>query len=1049
TYTLTDNAAPSGTLSYYVSGDTTSETLNVEVVTAITEGSVTVDDVTADNNINENEDDGFVTLSGSASGGDISNGDNVRVIINGNTYNTTLSFGTFSFNVLGSDIIANPGFFVYVDSSNEFGHTGSSSGYKSVGTDNSSTFTVTSVDETTITNSTDGFLIDGITVRISTDVVNNRTIIIDSIEYNLGTNNEIFIKNSDLLLTPGTSYTISPKAGQQDLYGNTADHTIGTLDFNYDRFADNYTEAKAITLGDSITGYVHTGDVDYFVLEVPQKGMFNVSTGGFGGTVSLRSLDDKVISTSFPTLVEEGSYLISLSGTTGSYNLSATMNEEYSQEIDLKATPNVIEDNTFSIFDNPNYMYAEGNILYTNYGNSYNLSDKSGSYLGNNLSDKFVIKDGKKIYVSGQNLYIQSISFSPQNVSADLGTGNEGRSVSVVGNTVYVLVGSTVQRYDISDYSNIIKNTTDISLPTLAAGNTYDEILAYEDGVNVYVYAKDANSDAYLFDITDSANVATLKVFSRYGVNDFAIDNGMLFVTTNVGYIFVYDIYSDASKPRQILRFGTSGSSTAIEAHGGNVYVNENGTIKRYRIDFDFDDTTADNVNVFAYELSKVDINSTISMNKYSDSSGNQDIDIFRVDTEYFGDLSFTTTGVDAADLNITIDDDFDFSSPIINNSVFINNTKNTGNVPAGTYYVKISSSDTDSFDNYNLETTFSKTDTVEDRLLNVSLNKLTPISLGVNTAVTIDGVGDIDLFKIVIPSDGELTLTPATTTLSLVSADVNSSSSYAALSNIASLSPIKAGTYYIKATGSSGSFSTSFTSYSSTDEYLKALDVANVGSVYTANTNSINMDGSFINSARSSGIGRLSSDIFISETNKNYLSQASDGTYIYALYRNTYSLDGTTDITEVGVDKFEYINDSKVVLLSDTTVSGATSVSFEYKLKYENNKLYIRTETNWLEYGTTTSFLDSSYLDFEIYNGTTYAVTDSSVEIIGTSTSNSFSNIKSVAVVDGIVYVGTSDEGIKALDTSTLNLIKEIKNAQNITSLESIGNKLYVLDNT
>ncbi|MCW8838144.1 MAG: Ig-like domain-containing protein, partial [Thiovulaceae bacterium] len=180
TYTLTDNAAPSGTLSYYVSGDTTSETLNVEVVTAITEGSVTVDDVTADNNINENEDDGFVTLSGSASGGDISNGDNVRVIINGNTYNTTLSFGTFSFNVLGSDIIANPGFFVYVDSSNEFGHTGSSSGYKSVGTDNSSTFTVTSVDETTITNSTDGFLIDGITVRISTDVVNNRTIIIDS-----------------------------------------------------------------------------------------------------------------------------------------------------------------------------------------------------------------------------------------------------------------------------------------------------------------------------------------------------------------------------------------------------------------------------------------------------------------------------------------------------------------------------------------------------------------------------------------------------------------------------------------------------------------------------------------------------------------------------------------------------------------------------------------------------------------------------------------------------------------------------------------------------
>ena len=1043
-YSITDNAGTSG--NYYAVGYTTSSSLYVEVVTSGYSGSVYINDVTVDNNINMYEDDGFVTVSGTASGGDILTGDNVYTTINGVPYNTSLSSsGTWSFSVPGSDIIADWDFNVYVDSwNNEFGFPATSSGYKSVGTDNTASFSIISVQTMLQSNWYTGeHLVDGIEIQISTDIedTRERTILINGIEYSFDDyNNYLFIKNSDLSLSDGTSYTITSKFGLTDAAGNTAPQD--SFLFTYDKVANNPSNAKPINIGTAYSN-LYSGDEDYFLLSVPKKGKLTLSTSV--GTVTLKNLDNTDITTSATSstiLVEEGSYLVYITSAIGNYTLTTSL-EEYGDEIDVKATLATPTEQAFATSAYGNNMYIDGDVIY--YAGSYKVA--GGQFYTLNFGDdsnKFVVKDGNYIYANGSTLEVKSLLTSHY-VYSQLAAN--GQSVSVVDNIAYVLVGTAVERHNISNYSSITKDATDISLPTISS--TYDEILAYKDGSNLYIYAKDINNIVYLFDVTNPTSVITLKVFNNYGVNDFAIDNGLLYMTTDIGNVFVYDINTDASNPRQILKFSPSYTPQAIDAHGGKVYVTDGSNIYKYDLDFDFDDT----VPVNPQELSKVKVGSIITVNKFADANGTADTDIFRIDTEYFGSLSFTTSGVIASDLSITVDDNSDFLSPLATaNGANIKNTTLSGgdldNLLAGTYYVKISSTDTDSFDDYSLITTLTKVDTVVDKLLNISLNKATPISIGVNTTVTIDNANDIDLYKIIIPSDGELTLTPAGPTVSLESASIDATSSYAILTNIATLNPIKAGTYYIKATVASGSFTTSFTSYDSTDEYSKALSVSNVTTEYSATTNSVNMDGALINSARTSGIGRLSADNFLPLSNKNYLSQVSDGEYIYALYRHTYSLDGITNITEIGVDKLEYINDNKTILISSSVVNGSTSEIFGYRLKYANSKLYIRTESNWLEYGTTTSFLSSDYLDFEIFEGITYAVTSTTVEQIGSSLSTTFNNIQSIEVVDGIVYVGTGDDGIKALDISTLNLVKEIRSFQDITSLESIGNKLYVLEN-
>ncbi|MAF15609.1 MAG: hypothetical protein CMG93_06480, partial [Marinomonas sp.] len=106
----------------------TSEEETPAVAAAITDtataGTVSVDDITSDDVINASEAAGTVTVTGTATGGDIATGDTVTLEINGNTYTTTVAAGgAWSVDVAGSDLAADTAFDAVVTSSDAAGNT--------------------------------------------------------------------------------------------------------------------------------------------------------------------------------------------------------------------------------------------------------------------------------------------------------------------------------------------------------------------------------------------------------------------------------------------------------------------------------------------------------------------------------------------------------------------------------------------------------------------------------------------------------------------------------------------------------------------------------------------------------------------------------------------------------------------------------------------------------------------------------------------------------------------------------------------------------------
>ena len=103
--------------------------------TSATAGTVAVDAITSDDVINATEASGTVSVTGTASGGDIAVGDTVTLEINGTTYTTTVAAdNTWSVDVAGSDLENDTAFDAVVESSDAAGNT--------VDTTGSSTHTV-------------------------------------------------------------------------------------------------------------------------------------------------------------------------------------------------------------------------------------------------------------------------------------------------------------------------------------------------------------------------------------------------------------------------------------------------------------------------------------------------------------------------------------------------------------------------------------------------------------------------------------------------------------------------------------------------------------------------------------------------------------------------------------------------------------------------------------------------------------------------------------------------------------------------------------------
>ncbi|NAZ95326.1 Ig-like domain-containing protein, partial [Vibrio toranzoniae] len=108
------------------SGNTYSATTEqeYEVDTAADAGTVTVDDITADDVINKAESGQTITVTGTATGGDISEDDKVTMTINGTDYETTVDAdGNWAVDVAGSDLATDTEFEVVVTSTDSAGNS--------------------------------------------------------------------------------------------------------------------------------------------------------------------------------------------------------------------------------------------------------------------------------------------------------------------------------------------------------------------------------------------------------------------------------------------------------------------------------------------------------------------------------------------------------------------------------------------------------------------------------------------------------------------------------------------------------------------------------------------------------------------------------------------------------------------------------------------------------------------------------------------------------------------------------------------------------------
>ncbi|WP_193244109.1 Ig-like domain-containing protein [Vibrio navarrensis] len=130
-FTPANGFSGKATVTYTITDGVAFDTAEVSVSV----NRVSVDPITADDVINASEAAGTVTVTGTATGGDIATGDTVTLEINGKTYTTTVAAGgTWSVDVAGSDLAADTAFDAVVTSSDAAGHT--------VDTTGSSTHTV-------------------------------------------------------------------------------------------------------------------------------------------------------------------------------------------------------------------------------------------------------------------------------------------------------------------------------------------------------------------------------------------------------------------------------------------------------------------------------------------------------------------------------------------------------------------------------------------------------------------------------------------------------------------------------------------------------------------------------------------------------------------------------------------------------------------------------------------------------------------------------------------------------------------------------------------
>ena len=571
----------------------TATTTSTHTVDTTASATITVDNITTDDIVNAAEAGGLINVIGTV-GGDASVGDAISFVVNGTTYNGTVSAGNvYSIAVAGSDLAVDTSFDVTVTGSDTSGNAFTATTTSTHGVDLAATATIT------VNNITADDIVNAAEAGGSINVAGNV-----GGDANVGDAISFVVNGTTYNGTVLAGNTYSVAVAGSDLANDTTfDITVSGSDTSGNPFTATTTSTHTVDLAAAATITVNNITVDDIVNAAEAAGNINV-TGSVGGDASVGDAISFVVNgtTYNGTVLAGNTYSISVAGSdlaadtnfdvtvTGSDTsgnpFSATTTSTHGVDLIANATITV---NNITADDIVNAAEAGGSInVEGNVGGDASVGDAI-SFVVNGTTYNGTVLAGNtySVAVAGSDLAVDT-TFDVT-VSGSDTSGNPFAATTTSTHTVDTTSNATITVNNITadDIVNAAEAggsinvagtvggdaTVGDAISFVVNGTTYNGTVLPGNTYSISVAGSDLAADTN-FDITVSGNDTSGNPFTATTTSTHTVDTASSAIIT-VANITPDDIVNAAEAVGNIDVTGTVGGDAAP---GDTVNFTINGT---------------------------------------------------------------------------------------------------------------------------------------------------------------------------------------------------------------------------------------------------------------------------------------------------------------------------------------------------------------------------------------------------------------------------------------------------------------------------------------